>query len=322
MSAPSSNPLLDVRNVSVQYNTSQGVVRAVLDANLSIERGSTLALVGESGCGKSTLAKAIVGLLPPYSGSVWLGDEQVEGLGRRGRRGVAKRLQMIFQDPDASLNPRLTLAASVEEPLRLHTRLDRAGRDQRVAALFSQVGLDVSLRHRYPHELSGGQRQRVCIARALAVEPELLVCDEVVSALDVSVQAQIINLLRELQQRLGVSLLFITHDLAVVRQIADCVAVMYLGRIVEEGPVAATLDSPQHPYTQSLLAAVPSLGARGTARERSVVRGEVPSPFTPPEGCHFHPRCSAATERCRREVPSLVQIGPSRCRCWLYESAE
>jgi oligopeptide/dipeptide ABC transporter ATP-binding protein len=315
-----SGALLDVRDLAVHFPAVPKAVRAVDGVNLTIDRGETLALVGESGCGKSTIARAIMGLVPPTRGEIRFDGAVLPPLGERARRPFYSKLQMIFQDPDASLNPRLTIFASVAEPIEITLpSLARKEREERVISLLSDVGLDAALRDRYPHELSGGQRQRVCVARALAVRPELLVCDEAVSALDVSIQAQILNLLVELRERFGLSYLFITHDLRVVRHLATRVAVMYLGQIVELGPTEALFDAPRHPYTRALLAAVPSLdGARPPAPARA--RGDIPSPSDPPSGCRFHTRCPEVFDRCPKDAPALFTLGGARSsRCFLEE---
>ena len=315
--------LLAVRDLCVHFplGDAGAVVRAVDGVSLELAAGETLALVGESGCGKSTLARAAVGLVTPTHGDVVFEGQRLAPLGARSRRPFCQKLQMVFQDPDASLDPRLTIGAAVGEALELHTSLGRAERADRVRELLSDVGLDSTLATRFPHELSGGQKQRACIARALGPAPRLLVCDEAVSALDVSIQAQILNLLADLKERHGLSYLFITHDLRVVRHIADRVAVMYLGQLVETAPVAELFQKPAHPYTQALLAAVPDLGAAAAAR-KAALAGEVPSPVRPPAGCRFHPRCPSAFERCRGEAPSFYSIeslGAHGARCFLHE---
>jgi oligopeptide transport system ATP-binding protein len=314
---PSTQALLEARELSVHFGAGPYPVRAVDGVSLEVRAGETLALVGESGSGKSTLAKALLGLLAPSEGEVRYLGKPLTLLGTPERQALCKDLQMIFQDPDASLNPRLTVAASIGEPLILHERLSGPDREERVCALMDDVGLDPSLRYRYPHELSGGQRQRVCIARALGVRPRLIVCDEAVSALDVSIQAQILNLLKDLGLRYGLTYLFITHDLAVVRVVADRIAVMYVGQVVELGSAEAVLSSPSHPYTQSLLSSVPSVSEAGR-RHRIVLKGEVPSPSKPPSGCRFHPRCPSAMERCAREAPKLYGA-EQLSRCFLRE---
>ncbi len=315
----SGEPLLAVDNLRVQFPGAPLPVRAVDGVSLRIRAGETLALVGESGCGKSTLARALLGLEPSASGSVRFDGAELLGLSPRALRAHRRGMQMVFQDPSASLNPRMTAAAALAEALRLHARLARTEVDARVCALMERVGLDPALRHRHPHEFSGGQRQRICIARALAVGPRLIVCDEAVSALDVSIQAQILNLLQDLRDAHGLSYLFISHDLAVVRHVADRVAVMYVGQIVEEGSAAAIFAAPRHPYTRALLDAVPTPDPR-QPRQKAPVRGDVPSPARPPPGCRFHPRCPVVFSRCAREAPPLLRLGEEGAsRCFLSE---
>uniref|UniRef100_UPI0035CC1A03 ABC transporter ATP-binding protein n=1 Tax=uncultured Methylobacterium sp. TaxID=157278 RepID=UPI0035CC1A03 len=307
-SAPETGtpPLLTVDGLAVHYRTGRGTVRAVDGVSLDIHPGETLGLVGESGCGKSTLGRAILRLVEPDRGSIRLGGRELVGLSARAMRRERARLQMVFQDSGAALDPRWTVGRLIEEPLRIHGRGSTAERRARVARLLADVGLPADAAGRYPHAFSGGQRQRIGIARALALEPDLVVCDEPVSALDVSVQAQILNLLRDLQVQRGVALLFISHDLSVVEYVSDRVAVMYLGRIVEIAPRAALWRAPAHPYTRTLFAAVPSLERRRERTARcAALRDALPSPYTPPEGCHFHPRCPLAVARCRSEVPRL-----------------
>jgi peptide/nickel transport system ATP-binding protein len=304
--------VLGVRDMKVHFPITRGVfrrvvghVKAVDGVSLDIGAGRTLALVGESGCGKTTVGKAILRLIEPSGGSARLGDMDIGSLSGAALRAARASMQMIFQDPFGSLNPRLRVIEIIEEGMNaLGVSGSAVERRARVAQIMEQVGLRPELAERYPHEFSGGQRQRIAIARALAVSPRLIVCDEPTSALDVSVQAQILNLLQELQARLGVAYLFITHNIAVVEYLAHEVAVMYLGRIVEFGSVARVLGNPQHPYTRALLAAVPraSLGA-GVAADAVLVKGDLPSPSNPPAGCHFHPRCPLATEVCRQEYP-------------------
>jgi peptide/nickel transport system ATP-binding protein/oligopeptide transport system ATP-binding protein len=308
--------LLETRGVSVTFHTAQGPLQAVDRVDLGVSAGETVALVGESGCGKSTLARAIVGLEAPSAGEVRLDAGKLRAAD--GRRAVARFLQMVFQDPDASLNPRMTLSQALGEPLRVHGIVARRAEETRVCDLLERVGIDPVMRNRYPHELSGGQKQRVCIARALAVEPRLLILDEAVSALDVSVQAQILMLLSSLKEKSELSYLFITHDLGVVRQFADRVFVMYLGRIVEVAETEALFSEPRHPYTRALLAAVPRLEV-GAMKGNLVLRGDVPSALSPPAGCRFHTRCPEAFERCAKEEPDLYDLGRRQARCFLVE---
>jgi peptide/nickel transport system ATP-binding protein len=293
----------------VLERTPRVLLKAVDGVSLAIERGETLGLVGESGCGKSTVARLVVGLYAPTRGSITFDGTTVAGSGGESapaaaRRAARRGMQMIFQDPYASLNPRWRVAEIVAEPLlAAEPGTARAEVEARVAMLLGQVGLAAADGRKYPHQFSGGQRQRISIARALAAEPRFLVCDEPTSALDVSVQAQVLNLMRDLQRRMGLTYLFISHNLAVVHHIADRVGVMYLGRVVELAPTRRLFASPQHPYTRMLLAAVPDLAMTGSTR--TAVAGEVPNPLDPPPGCTFHPRCPFANERCRSEPPAL-----------------
>jgi len=311
-------PLLSVEDLSVHFRAGGAVLKAVDRVRFDIAPGETLALVGESGSGKSSLARALVGLNPIESGQALLRGQPLTGLSRRERRRFHGDLQLIFQDPHASLNPRFTIAQALAEPLLLHAKATRGNVDAKVCELLEQVGLASELRSRYPHEFSGGQRQRISIARALAVEPKLLLCDEVTSALDVSIQAQILELLRSMQQKLGLSYLFITHDLGVVRYIAHRVAVMYVGQIVELRETESLFEAPAHPYTQALLASIPRVSA--PASERRPLSGEVPSLAEPPSGCRFHPRCARVFERCPREEPALYDVDQGKSRCFLNAS--
>lgn len=308
------NPLLEsrglIKHFAVQrglFSRSKSAVKAVDGVDLDIARGETLGVVGESGCGKSTLGRVVLRLIEPDAGELRFDGQDLRGLPADAMRAYRRSLQIIFQDPYSSLNPRMTVAQSLSEPLMLHG-LHVGRHRERVMELLQTVGLSAEYADRYPHEFSGGQRQRIGIARALAVEPKLIVCDEAVSALDVSVQAQVVNLLQDLQQKLGLSFLFIAHDLAVVKHIADRVAVMYLGRIVEIADKKSLFETPRHPYTRALLNAIPR-PVPGLPRQASILGGDVPSPINPPSGCHFHTRCAHVQDRCRVESPTLQGDG-------------
>lgn len=297
-------------------------LKAVDGVSFSIRRGETLALVGESGCGKSTVARLIVGLYGLTRGKITFDGQDISQLaGKSGKQvaAIRQRFQMIFQDPFASLNPLWRVNTIIGEPLRLfRPQMSSADRHRRVGELLEQVGMSAADGYRYPHEFSGGQRQRISIARALANEPEFMVCDEPTSALDVSVQAQILNLMKDLQQEYGLTYLFISHDMAVVKHMADRIAVMYLGRIAEIAPADQLFSQPRHPYSRMLLDAVPSLD--GSGKQRSMIEGEVPNPVHPPSGCAFHPRCPHAFERCQREIPTLIaSTGGSQVACHAVE---
>lgn len=319
------SPLLSVDDLARHYPVTSAdgqrrMLHAVDGVGFTLSAGRTLGLVGESGCGKSTTAKLVLGLLPATRGTVHFAGEPVTAKRDARWRALRRAMQMVHQDPLAALDRRLSVGEQVAEPLLIHGLADRAEREARALAIFEAVGLRGDLLQRYPHELSGGQRQRVVLARALVLEPRLLVCDEPISALDVSVAAQVVNLLQDLQARFGMAYLFISHDLKVVRQIADEVAVMYLGRIVEQGPPDALFHAPAHPYTEALVSAVPSPW-RGT-RERIILKGDPPNPVAKPPGCAFHPRCPRAVARCREEAPPLRPAGDGRlAACHLVPEA-
>ncbi len=297
------------------FGQTEGFVQALAGVSLSVAQGETLGVVGESGCGKSTLARCVVGLERPTSGSVRLGGRD---LTEWSRRELSREVQMVFQDPFSSLNPRWTIGATVAEPLAIHGLGSRAERRDKASELLRLVGLSPEHLRRYPHEFSGGQRQRVAIARALALSPTLLVCDEPVSALDVSIRAQVLNLLADLREKLSLTCLFISHDLSVVGHLCHRVAVMYLGRVVELAPRETLFRAPAHPYAQALLSAVP-LPDPEARRERVVLTGDLPSPTAPPPGCPFHPRCPKVMERCRTEAPAWREVAPGQgAACHLY----
>jgi oligopeptide transport system ATP-binding protein len=309
---------LEVENLQTHFPVEAGLifkrrlgtVRAVDGVRLSIQEGEVLGIVGESGCGKSTLGRTIVQLIPPTAGTVILEGRNLNQLHGRGLRRARRDFQMIFQDPYASLNPRLNVFDTLAEAIRTHKKVPRRELRQRVAALMQKVGLLPRTMKKYPHEFSGGQRQRIAIARALAVEPKLIIADEPVSALDVSIQAQIINLLAQLRHEMKLTIIFISHDLSVVKHISDRIGVMYLGKVVELGEARAVLEKPLHPYTKALISAVPIVDpTREHARKRIVLPGDPPSPMNPPVGCRFHPRCPYMIDACKAEVPPLVDWG-------------
>jgi oligopeptide/dipeptide ABC transporter ATP-binding protein len=312
----SQAPVLEVKDLKKHFPVRQGLLRrfsakvyAVDGISFALQAGETLGLVGESGCGKSTAGKLILKLIEPTAGEIRLDGVRIEGLSRGAMRPHRRDLQVVFQDPYSSLNPRMRASDIVAEPLRNFALGSRDEIEEKVATLFGKVGLRRDQMVRYPHEFSGGQRQRLVIARALAVRPRLIVCDEAVSALDVSVQAQVINLLSDLQKDFGVAYLFIAHDLAVVEHISHRVAVMYLGRIVELADKRSLFANPQHPYTEALLSSVPLPDPKAKPK-RIILQGDVPSPITPPSGCHFHTRCPYAEARCRVEAPPMREVRP------------
>lgn len=336
MTKASTPPLLELKNVSKRFGQEQDgalhqrlvrtglvktkpVVRAVDNVSVAVGHGEVVGLVGESGCGKSTLGRMAAFLLEPNEGEVFFEGYAIAQMDAQTRYRTRLAVQMIFQNPHASLNPRLRVDRIVGDALRIHKLVPAKQWDDKVCELLLTAGLDPSLRKRYPHEFSGGQRQRIGIARALAVNPRLIVCDEAVAALDVSIQAQILNLFTDLRAQLDLSYLFISHDLSVVEHISDRVVIMYLGRVVESAPVQEIFERPQHPYTQALLAEIPSLRIR--KRSYSVIKGEMPSPLNPPSGCHFHPRCPFAMPKCSQESPALTQVAPQhQSACFLNTS--
>ncbi|MBA2475034.1 MAG: ABC transporter ATP-binding protein [Actinobacteria bacterium] len=310
--------LLEVHDLEVAYRRQGVEVRAVVGASLSLERGKIAGLVGESGCGKSSLARAVVGLVEPAAGEIVFDGTALSPLGRGARPRHETRLQMVFQNPYSSLNPRRTIGSQIGDGLRLGGGGERGARRRSVGELLEQVGLPSSAAGRFPHQFSGGQRQRVAIARALSVDPSVIVLDEPLSSLDASAQAQVANLLVGLARELDLALLLISHDLAIVRHIADRVFVMYLGQIVEEGPTREVWAAPQHPYTEALIAAIPHADGSGTLPE--ALPGEVPDPASPPPGCRFHPRCPHVFDRCPTEVPPLYELGAGRASaCFLRD---
>ncbi|MCB2115894.1 MAG: ABC transporter ATP-binding protein [Rhodobacteraceae bacterium] len=326
--APARARLVEVRGLKMYFPITAGVfrtkvgdVKAVDNVSFDIYEGETLGLVGESGCGKSTCGRAILRLYDPTAGSIKLEGREIAETSQSDLRRLRPQMQMVFQDPQASLNPRMTVAAIIGEPLDEHTKLSKREKLDRIYELMDQVGLNRNFANRYPHEFSGGQRQRIGIARALALNPKFIVCDEPIAALDVSIQAQVVNLLEELQDRLGLTYLFISHDLSMVRHIADRVAVMYLGQIIELAPRDALYATPLHPYTQALLSAVPEPDPEmETQRRRIILTGDVPSPANPPKGCNFCTRCPKVFDRCKIEEPAFREVAPGRfTACHLYD---
>lgn len=318
----SGEVLLDVRNLVKHFKVPKGIVRSVDGISLTIRRGETLGLAGESGCGKTTAGRTIIRLYDPTAGTILWKGHDLSSLSQKEMIPYRKELQMIFQDPYASLNPRMTVGDIVMEPMAIHG-VPKDQRIDRMRHLLSLVGLNSEHANRYPHEFSGGQRQRIGIARALAVEPECIICDEPISALDVSIQAQIVNMLEDLQHQLGLTYLFIAHDLSMVKHISDRIAIMYLGNIVEVAESNELYTNPLHPYTQSLLSAIPVPDPdKSDARHRIELKGEIPSPINPPKGCKFHTRCPRAFDRCSVETPVLKSVGSTshQCACWLVDN--
>ena len=303
-----SDTILEVKHLKKYFNTPKGTLHAVDDVSFTLERGKTLGIVGESGCGKSTTGRAILRLIEPTAGEVIFNGEDITKKNKEQMRLLRREMQLIFQDPYASLNPRKTVSEIIGEPLKLQKLIpDAKKRAERVHELMEVVGLADRLINTYPHELDGGRRQRIGIARALAMEPKLIICDEPVSALDVSIQAQILNLMQDLQEQMGLTYIFITHDLSVVNHFANDIAVMYLGQLIEKAPSVTLFDNPVHPYTKALLSAIPVPSLR-KKRQRVMLKGEISSPINPKPGCRFAVRCPYATDRCRTEEPKLVEI--------------
>ena len=306
--------LLDVQHLKKYFNTSSGMLHAVDDVSFQIKRGKTLGIVGESGCGKSTIGRTILRLLEPTSGSVIFDGVDLTSLSKEKMRIMRQKMQIIFQDPFSSLDPRMTVSQTIAEPLKLHGIIkDKKAREERVLELMDTVGLAERLYDTYPHELDGGRRQRIGIARALAMKPEFIVCDEPVSALDVSIQAQILNLMKDIQDQEGLTYIFITHDLSVVNHFADDIAVMYMGRMVEKAPAEELFENPLHPYTQALLSAIPVPDIH-TEMNRIVLKGEVTSPIEPKPICRFAARCKYTSEKCLKAEPELIEVSPEH---WL-----
>jgi len=328
MNNPNSAYMVEARDLKVHFPVTEGILKRTVDyikavdgVSFSISPGETFSLVGESGCGKSTTAMAVLKMQPVTAGRVLIDGADITDFSVAEMRAVRRRMQMVYQDPFGSLNPRMKVGSIIGEPLRVHGLLPtREQYNERIMELMSLVGLLGDMAERYPHEFSGGQRQRICIARALALNPSLIICDEAVSALDVSIQAQVINLLMDLQERLGLTYLFIAHDLSVVRHISDRVAVMYLGRIVEIADRDSLFNSPRHPYTQALLSAVPEPDPDLAVEvPKTLIVGEVPSVRNPPPGCHFHTRCPQALDVCKTQTPTTKKIEGSTVACHLYE---
>ena len=319
-------PLVRVQNLCKWFDAGKSQIgkkdtlRAVDDVSFSIEKGEVMGLVGESGCGKTTCGKTILRILDPSSGRIFFDGTDITHLSVKQMEPFRRRMMVIYQDPFGSLDPRMTIGKTIAEPMIVHRTVPKQKRREYVVELMKKVGLNPDQTDLYPHEFSGGQRQRIGIARALATSPDFIVADESVSALDVSIQAQIINLLQDLQQELGNTLLFIAHDLSVIKHISDRVAVMYLGKIVETAPKKSLFDDPKHPYTQALLSAIPVPNPKLRKKGR-ILMGDVPSPINPPSGCRFHPRCSERLQICDREQPEIIEAAPGHfVSCWLYGS--
>ena len=304
--------LLKGQGLVKEFKSGKQVVHAVSDVDIEIRRGETLSLVGESGCGKSTLGRLLLGLLPPTAGKIWFEGQELTAMDRKEFQKIRRDIQCIFQDPYSSLDPRLSVASSIAEPLVINKIGAKESRQKRVEELLKIVGIPVEYKNRFPHQFSGGQRQRIGIARALALNPKLIVCDEPISALDVSIQAQVLNLLMDLQQEMGLTYLFISHDLNVVRCISDRIYIMYLGSVCEYGEAEAIFEHPRHPYTHFLLSAVPVVDPDDRIENKDIIAGEIPSPMNPPSGCKFHTRCPYATDICKTETPAF-QTEEGRC---------
>ncbi len=304
--------LLKGQGLVKEFKSGKQVVHAVSDVDIEIRRGETLSLVGESGCGKSTLGRLLLGLLPPTAGKIWFEGQELTAMDRKEFQKIRRDIQCIFQDPYSSLDPRLSVASSIAEPLVINKIGTKESRQKRVEELLKIVGIPVEYKNRFPHQFSGGQRQRIGIARALALNPKLIVCDEPISALDVSIQAQVLNLLMDLQQEMGLTYLFISHDLNVVRCISDRIYIMYLGSVCEYGEAEAIFEHPRHPYTHFLLSAVPVVDPDDRIENKDIIAGEIPSPMNPPSGCKFHTRCPYATDICKTEIPAF-QTEEGRC---------